>query len=176
MIAIAALAASAAPALAAQQGQHPTAVNPSISKEDRDFFDDSAQGQLLEIKLGQHVAKNAANEDVKRFGQRMVDDHTRLQKELSATAQQLGINMPADLDKKHKDIYDKLAGETGATLDKDYMARMVDDHADDVKAFEKQVKDGKAPQLKQFAATSLPTLRDHLTQARDIHERVKKEK
>lgn len=179
-LAIAALAASAAaPALAAQQGQKPAggeiAVTP-LPKEDREFFEDATQGGLLEIKLGQYVVKNAASEDVKRFAQKMIDDHTKLNKELTQAAQQIGLNVPQDLDKKHQDMLDKMTKETGPKLDKAYMDRMVDDHQDDVKAFEKQVKDGKNVQLKQFAATALPTLRDHLTQARDIHEKIKKEK
>ncbi len=51
---------------------------------------------------------------------------------------------------------------------------MVSEHRDDVKAFERQAKEGKDPGLKQFAASTLPTLQEHLTQARQIHERLKK--
>ncbi len=50
---------------------------------------------------------------------------------------------------------------------------MVADHETDVKAFEKEAKDGKDPALKQFAAGALPMLHEHLGQARQIHEHLK---
>ena len=51
--------------------------SPRLGKEDREFFDDATQGGLLEVKLGQIVVKQGANDEVKRFAQRMIDDHTK---------------------------------------------------------------------------------------------------
>jgi putative membrane protein len=150
------------------------AANPQLAKEDRDFFEDAAQGGLLEVKLGELVIKQGASDDAKKFAQRMIDDHTKVNKDLATAAQQLGLIVPAELDKKHKDELDKMAKHSGEKLDREYMSRMVDEHKDDVKAFEKESKDGKNPTLKQFAASNLPTLREHLTLAREIQGRMKK--
>ncbi len=59
-----------------------------MAKEDRDFFEDAAQGGLLEVKLAQHVVKQGASDDVKRFAQRMVDDHTKVNQRLAELARQ----------------------------------------------------------------------------------------
>jgi len=155
----------------APQGSPATTLN----KQDTDFFEDAAQGGLLEVKLGQLAVKNATSDEVRKFGQRMIDDHTKLNTQLMQLGQQRkGLTLPRALDKKHQDEVDKLAHYTGAKLDRENRSRMVDDHEKDVTAFEKKSKDGKDPELKQLAANALPTLQEHLTQAREIEARVKK--
>jgi putative membrane protein len=169
MLASAAFGAQAAPALA---DASPEANQ--LAKEDRDFFEGAAQGGLLEIKLGQLVVKQGASDDVKRFAQRMIDDHTKLNQRLAEVARQEGLSMPQELDKKHQDKLDKLAKLGGPKLDQEYINEMVDEHKDDVKAFEKQAKDGKDPAIKQLAQATLPTLNEHLTMAHQIHDRLYK--
>lgn len=171
-----ATAALAVPAAAAPQGSdvgegHQAA---QLSKEDRDFFDDAAQGGLLEVKLGQMVVKQGSSDDVKRFAQRMVDDHTKANTKLADAGRQVGLTPPADLDRKHQEKYDKLAQLSGTKLDQEYMSYMLSEHKDDVKAFEKQAKDGKDPALRTFAAGILPTLNEHLNQARAIYDHLNK--
>jgi putative membrane protein len=82
--------------------------------------------------------------------------------------------MPADLDKKHQDRLDKMTQLSGNKLDEEYIDQVVKDHQDDVKAFEHQAKDGKDPVLRQFAATTLPTLQEHLAQAEQVKDRLKR--
>lgn len=163
---------------AAQQGtgaDTTAATAPTLDKSDLEFFEDAAQGGLAEVRLGQLVQKQAVNDDVKAFAQRMVDDHTKLNNQLTQLAQKRrGVMVPRALDRKHQDEVDKIAKETGDKLDKSYIDRMVDDHENDVKAFQKQVKEGKDEELKAIAASALPTLQDHLTQARQIKARLEK--
>lgn len=179
---------AALPTVAAQPPPDPTPADrgnpapadkgtptPAMAKQDADFFDDASQGSLLEVKLGQLAAKNAASDEVKKYGQRMVEDHTRLNQQLNQLAAgKKGMTVPQVLDKKHQDVVDKLSQYAGAKFDREYMSRMVSDHEDDVKAFEKQAKDGKDTELKQLAAGALPLLHDHLSQAKDIEGRLKK--
>jgi putative membrane protein len=177
ILSTAALVAPAAPALGAPQGSAAGAdhaVRVQLAKEDRDFFDDAAQGGLLEVKLGQLAIKQAASDEVKHFAQRMIDDHTKLNQRLVELGQKEGLSVPAELDKKHQDKLDKLAHLSGSKLDQEYIGDMVSDHEADVKAFEKEEKDGKDAGLKLFAGSSLPLLNEHLTQAKQIHEHLKR--
>lgn len=163
-------AAEPAPAQAAR----PAAAGP-LDKQDTDFFEDAAQGNLLEVKLGQLAVKNAESDAVRKFGQRMIDDHEKLNAQLTQIGHdKQGVAVPSTLDKKHVGEVDKLAQYKGAKFDREYMRRMVEEHQKDVKAFEKQAKDSKDPELKAFAAGAVPLLQDHLTQARDIDAHLKK--
>jgi len=145
-----------------------------LNKEDRDFFDDVSQGGLLEVKLGQLVAKQGSSDEVKHFAQRMIDDHGKLNTRLADAARQMGLSVPPDLDKKHQEKLDKMAQLSGIKLDQEYMSAMVSDHKDDVKAFEKESKDGKDPTLRAFAASNLPALNEHLNMARQIQDHLNK--
>jgi putative membrane protein len=168
-------AAAASPGVLAGSRDGAPAANPvAPTKEDRSFFDDAAQGGMLEVKLGEHVAKNGINDEVKRFAQRMVTDHTKVNSDLATAGQQVGLSMPQELDKKHKGDLDKLTAMVGDKLDREYVDRMIKDHENDVKLYEKQSKDGKSPALKQFATNALPTLKEHLAAVRDIHDHLKK--
>jgi len=54
----------------------------------------------------------------------------------------------------------------GAAFDRAYMQAMVNDHVKDVDAFKKEANAGHDPEVKSFASTTLPTLEEHLQQAR----------
>jgi putative membrane protein len=167
--------AAAPPVLAAWQGpagDH--AVGAALTKEDADFFDAATQGGMLEVKLGQLALKQGASDDVKKFAQRMIDDHGKLDQQLADVAQKEGLSVPQELDKKHQETLDKLSQLSGNKLDQEYVNGMVSDHKDDLKLFEKEARDGKDPGLKQFAASSVPTLTEHLAAARQLQEHLKK--
>ena len=48
------------------------------------------------------------------------------------------------------------------------MTDMVKDHTKDVADFQKESKSGVDPDVKEFATKTLPTLQDHLKQAKQI--------
>jgi len=49
---------------------------------------------------------------------------------------------------------------------------MVEDHEKDVKAFEQEAQSGQDPEVKAWAAKQLPTLREHLSQAKSVRDRL----
>jgi len=53
------------------------------------------------------------------------------------------------------------------------MHDMVEDHEKDVKEFEKASKSAQDPDLKAWAAKTLPTLQGHLKMAKDTDKKVK---
>ena len=48
------------------------------------------------------------------------------------------------------------------------MQLMVKDHEKDIAEFQKEASSGKNPAIKDFAAQILPTLEDHLREARNV--------
>jgi putative membrane protein len=156
-----------------QQGVQADTKGTKLDKQDRDFIDDAAKGGLYEVRAGQLAQQKAQADDVKQFGKRMVDDHTAINGRLQQLAQQKGLNLPQQLDRKHQDKIDNLSKKTGADFDKAYLDQMVDDHKKDVDDFDKAAKDAKDPDVKSFAASTLPMLREHLQQVQSVKERLK---
>jgi len=164
------------PALTRTTTQIPTfiqvAAAADLQKQDADFAKDAAIGGLAEVQLGQLATQKAADADVKAFGQRMVDDHGKANEQLKSVAQAKGIELPTDLDKKHKAVFDKLSGLDGAAFDQAYVQEMVKDHQKDVKKFQDEADKGQDPDIKAFAQQTLPTLQDHLNHIQGISTKV----
>jgi putative membrane protein len=139
---------------------------------DKHFLKEAAQGGEAEVTLGQMAAKQAANDDVKKFGQRMVDDHTKASDELKKLAASQGVTLPPEMDRKAKAVQQRLSQLSGAEFDRAYMKEMVKDHQKDVAAFEREARQGNDPDLKNWAAQTLPTLKEHLDLAQNTAEKV----
>ena len=137
------------------------------SAGDEKFAIKAAQGGIAEIKLGELAQEKAQNDAVRKFGQRMVDDHTKSNHELKEAALKEHISLLAEMDKKDQATYDGLAKLNGAEFDKAYVQDMVKDHQDDIAEFGTEARTGQRDAIKSFAADTLPTLKAHLKAAKD---------
>ena len=144
-----------------------------LSRADRKFIEEAAQGGMAEVEHGKLAEQRAASPQVKQFGQRMVQDHTKAGDELKVIAGARGVTPPATMEKKHHREMEKLSKLSGAEFDRQYMKHMVDAHKQTVSLFEKQAKSGKDGDLKSYAIKTLPTLKEHLAQAQSTHDAVK---
>jgi putative membrane protein len=62
----------------------------------------AARGGLAEVQLGQLARRNGQSAAVKRFGERMVDDHGRANQEMVALAQRKQTTPPAGAGTEHQ--------------------------------------------------------------------------
>ena len=158
----------------AQQDKDPNGTAMSTKQSaghgsaDAAFVKKAAQGGLAEVELGQLATQKASSEDVKKFGQRMVDDHSKANDQLKQVAEQQHIDIPTEPHAKDKATKARLEKLSGEQFDRAYMKDMVKDHRKDVAEFEKASKSAKDPAVKSFAEQTLPTLREHLKEAERI--------
>jgi len=145
-----------------------SSTNGGVSAADRQFMDKAAQGGMAEVELGQLAEQNGQSADVKSFGKRMVDDHTKANDQLKQLASQKDVTLPTNLDAKDQATKDRLSKLQGAAFDKAYMHDMVTDHRKDVAEFKHESMAAKDPAVKNFASTTLPTLESHLQEAEKI--------
>jgi putative membrane protein len=110
-----------------------------LSSGDRDFIRDIAEMNTADLELGRLGSEHGVGSDVKQFAQMMVTDHTGAADKLNAFASQHAVDVPVQLDDKHRDLRDKLAGKQGLDFDKDYADAMVDAHQDLVDKLESRV-------------------------------------
>ena len=109
---------------------------------------------------------------MRNFGMQMVQDHTKANTELKAVATRKNITVSSEMSSSQKSTIEKLSKLSGAEFDKEYMSNMVKDHEADVKEFQTQANKGNDPEVKAFAAKTLPTLQKHLQMARDVANQV----
>jgi putative membrane protein len=126
-----------------------------------------AKGGIAEVELGKLAAEKASSDAVKQFGQRMVDDHSKANDELNTLARNKKITLPTEIGPEEKALRDRLTKLSGPAFDQAYMKAMVNDHLKDVSEFRTESRSGKDPEVKAWAAKTLPTLEEHLKMARD---------
>jgi len=143
-----------------------------VSATDTRFAREAAMGGMEEVELGKIAVQNSSNDQVKQFGQRMIDDHSKAGDELKGIASKKNITLPSELDAKHKGAVNKYSNMKGADFDRAYMKDMVKDHETDVAEFQKEANGGSDKDIQGFASHTLPTLQDHLRMARDTAKAV----
>jgi|ERR1035438_6687337 putative membrane protein len=104
------------PAASASSASHVTA-------SDRTFMDEAAQGGMAEVELGRLAEQNAQSPDVKDFGKRMVDDHSKAGDQLKQIASQNGVALPTEVSAKDNATKQRLSQLHGEAFDKAYIKR-----------------------------------------------------
>jgi len=150
-----------------------TAAASTVSEEESKFAVKVASSGMTEVQLGELAQQKASSQKVKDFGAMMVRDHSKSNDELKSIAAKKNITLPPAPGEDHMDHIKNLSEKSGQEFDKDYMNRMVEDHKDNIDAFEKCSKDGKDADLKAFADKTLPTLRKHHEEAKKIYDGLK---
>jgi putative membrane protein len=132
-----------------------------LNAHDKRFFANAAKGGKMEVEMGKMAAQNGNHADVKKFGNRMVADHSKANNELMSLAKEEGVSLPAA----------KSAGKWKS--DKDYMGMMVADHQKDLAEFQDEAQNGSDPDLKKFASKTSKIISKHLEMAKQIQGKLK---
>src|ERR1700682_4985321 len=145
----------------AKKDASPAKAAGKLSDKDKTFMMNAAKGGMMEVEWGKLAAQHAQNADVKKFGNRMVTDHSKANSELMALAKEEGVSLPAA----------KSPGKWKS--DKDYMEMMVKDHQADLAEFQKEAQSGTDPDVKAFAAKGAKMVSAHLKLAQETQGKVK---
>ena len=146
-------------------------TNKDLKSADKSFARAAAQGGMAEVQMGKLAADKATTPALKAFAQRMVDDHSKANRQLTVIDRQIGITPPEGISAKEQAVYDSLSRLSGPAFDRAYTKVMVSDHQEDVKEFRKEASSGHNPELKEFASQTLPTLRSHLDTIRALESK-----
>ena len=138
------------------------------SMQDKDFLKEASQGGMFEIQAGKLAAQKGNGEDVKQFGQMMVDDHTKMNEQMMPVLVEAGVKPPTSLPGKEKKELAKLQGLNGDAFDKEYVTAMVKDHEEDKKAFQTEATGGQLPTEKSAAMQGVGTINGHLEKIKQI--------
>ncbi len=126
------------------------AIAQSSQSADNKFAREAATGGMEEVELGKVAVRNASNDKVKAFGQRMIDDHSKANDELKMVASKNNITLPTSLDAKQKAEVDHFSAMSGPAFDRAYMRDMVRDHEKDIAAFEHESSKWHEPRFKEL--------------------------
>lgn len=140
----------------------------SLGSDDTDFVKNAAKGNLAEVELGRLAVQKSSSPEVKDFANRMIRDHTKANEQLSALAASKGVDVPKSISLGEDVSVAHLKMLSGKSFDDAYIKMMVDDHKEDVAAFQKAAEYSQDPDVKHFASKTLPVLQGHLTRIEKI--------
>jgi putative membrane protein len=147
----------------------------------------------MEVTLGNLAEEKAQNEEVKQFAERLVRDHENANRELQSslggdamTAQQPGSRAPSpahpptpsaagevgEMHQQMEQVQQTLERASGPAFDRAYLEEMVKHHEKDIEEFERATRSDNA-QVRSFAERTLPALREHLQQARQLQQSIR---
>ncbi len=127
-----------------------------------------AQANLNEIEGGKAAASKAQSPDVKRFAQKMVDDHTQMLNDLKALARQKSVSLPESVSLKDMAQMKLMERSSGAEFDKKYMEEMVKDHQNDLKEVQDLAAKAKDADFRAAVQKASSKIAEHLQLAQRI--------
>jgi putative membrane protein len=183
--AFAAALLGAAPGAFAQVTQSPKPSNspwetvgrdsstPGAAVSDTGYIRQAIRGNSLEVALGRVAESRAENSEVKSFAERMVEDHNTMNREWTDLARRNRMTVAVvDFGPNGKQTIDRLEDLDGTEFDQAYMSEMLRQHEEDLAAFERMASSASSSNVKQLAQNGVPTIREHLSLARQVGSRV----
>ena len=144
-----------------------------LSRQDRDFMIKAAESGHAEVTAGKIAATNVGNADLKKFAERMVQDHGKAGDELKQIAQGKSVLLPAEPDRSHRRMAKQLQGLSGDKFDRVYVRESgVKDHRSAVALFTREAQKGSDAEVKAFAQKTLPVIEEHLKHAQSMHDAI----
>lgn len=180
ILAIAAVAAMFSGCAMNHEGMHGSAAPMGasaatrLSAADMAFVQTAAGTDLYEIEASRLAMGRAPSTQVKAYAQMLVNHHTMTTNELKTILAAKGMTPPPPTlpaDKQAKVA--QLSALHGAEFERDYIRMTgVQDHQAAIGVFEQASRTLADPDLRNFAAKSLPVLRQHLQGAQEIAGRM----
>ena len=140
----------------------PFAAFAADDNPDAAFFKHAAEAGIAEVDAGQIAQDKANSQALKDFGARMVQDHGSVNDKLNALAVSKNVTLPTSESVGEMATEAKLKVLSGDTFDKSYIKDQIKAHQQAVGLFKKEAASGRDPDVKAFAASTLPELQMHL--------------
>ncbi len=132
------------------------------------FAQAAAIGGLAEVSLSQLGAQKATDPQLKEFSRKMIEEHTRMNAQLTELAAQKRMPLPRAIDPRAQFCAQSLAGLSGEEFDRCYAKAQLLVHMDAVATFEAESKRGQDPEIKALASQALPRIKEHLKMVKPI--------
>lgn len=138
---------------------------------DVEFVDKAGMIGKVERQASQLALDRSSNPAVKAFARRMVDDHGRIAGELRQLGAAKGV--PVQSRMLVDPAVTALHTKAGHAFDAAYVALAGPRaHEAAIRLYEAEARNGRDPQLRAFAASTLPMLNAHLAAARQLEQTV----
>lgn len=143
-----------------------SSVYAQLDKTDaQSFLEKAAEGQQIELSLGQLATQRGQNERVKEFGAQMAEEHKKASQQVEELAMKGGMKLSPGLSEERKEKVNRLSHLFGHAFDRAYLNYILEDHKTIIEEFQRRAKTMQDQDIKQWIASILPTLQTHQEKA-----------
>ncbi len=146
-------------------GKGGSTTESQLSQQDQHFLVSIVSANEEGIQEAMVAEKKAEHAETKRIASRIMASHQQMNKELRALAKKKGLAIttgniaPRDMGTKNYEAQ--------------YLYTIETDHRVDLKDFNQELKNGKDPEIKAWAAQHMPTVKEHMEMARKARKDLK---
>lgn len=144
-----------------------SSMDQQVSGED--FVKAAAHSGHFEIESSQVALDKTSNDEVRKYAQRMIDAHQRMNAKLKEVA---SMTPPTKPGPGQQLIVAGLNKKDGRTFDREYVKAQLHGHAVTLAFFEAMAQSDADPELVEYAQMGAPMIRDHLRDAEDMAKKM----
>src|SRR5262245_52529849 len=139
---------------------------------DTHFVDHAYTGCQNEMLLARLAQQRARNEEVRKFANKMIEEHAKGNQAIVLIVSKQRIAVPDKPLKEQEADLNRLHGNEVKDFDREYMDCIVKDHEKAIEMFERASKELKNEELKEFATKAIPALKEHLAMAKEVRGKL----
>lgn len=132
------------------------------SQQDQAWMVAAHQSNLAEIAAGTAAQQKGASQGVRDMGAMLIKDHQTLDADLSAAAQQFGVQLPGEPTAEQQATLAEVSKNSGEAFDAAWIASQVDGHRTSLAAGQQEVQSGSDPAAVALAQAAAPVIQGHL--------------
>ena len=152
-------------------GYGTTTESTSSDRGAKSFIKEAFRDNQEEIDIANIGMNKAQNAELKSFCQKLQEDHTQANQQLQPLAQKYGVAEEQSKLRQHEvNRFEK--EEAGPAFDKKLATELLKGHTKDISKFERASTKLQETDVKQYAETMLPKLREHLQHAATVARAV----
>jgi len=141
----------------------------AMSPLDQHWLMQSAQGDVYEVTVGKLAMQKGSNDEVKKFGSMLSEDHSKSLQDTNKVAKQLGVKVQAKPNPLQQAIITILSKtDDAAQFDSLFLQIAVGDHKVDIQDAKEEASKGQDTRARALARKELPTLQKHLQTATQL--------
>lgn len=145
----------------------------TVRENEAEFATNAADAGLAEINFANLAISKTNNPEIKAYANMMLKDHGTANDELMALAKSKNVTLPVAMSAENQKRREDISTKTGADFDKAYAKLMEENHVKVLAFMEHQARKGTDPDLKAFAAKTVPMINAHLNAIRKIKDGLK---
>ena len=147
-------------------------LSAELTTSTKGFVQGAAMGDMYELEASKIALMRSMSDDVKKFAQQMINDHTQTSNKLKEALEhaKLSIDLPAMLDSRHQGLIDDLKSVKDQDFDARFISQQESAHNEVLILMRGYAKDGDNMDLKMLAQATQPKVEMHLDMIKMIDD------